>query len=609
MKLGVAWYPEQHPRERWADDVRQMADAGLQLVRLGEFAWAVIEPERDRFEWAWLDEAISLAEGAGLRVVLGTPTAAPPIWLCRERPEIMIVGPTGQRVPYGGRRFTCPTSAAYREESRRIVSAMAGRYAPNPAVVAWQLDNEPGHHGSWSCCCDESERAFQAWLEQRYGSIDELNRAWGTVFWSGTYPSFEAVKLPRDTPAAHNPSLLLAHRRFSSDAILEGLTEQCEIVKAAAPDRQVLVNLPAHHLDVDQRAIARLVGVAAVNVYPDGVEQPEDGPFLHDLAVGHTGRAWVMEHQPGPVNWTPQAEAVAPGMVRLWGWRAALHGMEALLFFSWRPTRSGAEQYHAGLLHHDGSPDRALGEVSELAAELRRNTTVLPRPPAKLAVLWSIDDHWAIGLEPRSPGLTHLRLVVAAHAAARRLGLEVDVRAPEDDLAGYTAVLAPALHLAGDERLAALRGMLDADSLLVLGARSLVKDVDDCWLEEPLPGGMARLLGAKVVEAHVPPEDLQVAPYGAPVGPWADVLEVTDARSEVLATYSGDSYLDGCPAAVRRDDLVYAGFTSTEAWIGLLRALLDDRLELVEVPPARERFLRDGRVMELDREALSVEVG
>ncbi|HUG48501.1 MAG TPA: beta-galactosidase [Candidatus Limnocylindria bacterium] len=606
MRLGVSWYPEQHPRERWSEDVARMAGAGLELVRMGEFAWGVIEPERDRFEWKWLDEAIELAQGAGLRVVLGTPTAAPPIWLCLERPEIMTVGPTGERLPYGGRRFTCPTSAAYREESRRIVTALAERYGSNPAVEAWQLDNEPGHHGSWRCCCDESEAAFQRWLERRYGTIEELNQAWGTVFWSGIYPSFETVKLPRDTPAAHNPSLLLAHQRFSSAEILDGLAEQKEIVERLAPGRQVLVNLPAHTLDVDHCSVARLAGVAAVNVYPAGVESPAVGSFLHDLAVGHTGRAWVMEHQPGPVNWTAAAESVAPGQVRLWGWRAALHGMETLLFFSWRPTRSGSEQYHGGLLRHDGSPDRALGEVSQLARELRESADLLARPAAKVAVLWSIDDHWAIGLEPRRPGLTHLQLVVAAHAAARQLGLEVDVRSPEDDLTDYHAVLAPALYMSAAERLASLRAALEAGVLVVLGARSLVKDMEDCWLEEPLPGGLAAELGAQVVESHAPSSELRIDPLDAPSGSWIDVLELTHPRAEVLATYGGEGYLDGCPAAVRNGNLVYAGFTSTEAWIGLLRRLLGDGLELVDVPDSRERFQRDGRVIELDHDRLEV---
>ena len=313
-----------------------------------------------------------------------------------------------------------------------------------------------------------------------------------------------------------------------------------------------------------------------------------------------------MEHQPGPVNWTPAAEPVAPGQVRLWGWQAALHGMETLLFFSWRPTRSGSEQYHGGLLRHDGSPDRALSEVTQMSRELSENADLLRRPAAKVAVLWSIDDHWAIGLEPRRPGLTHLQLVVAAHAAARRLGLEVDVRSPEDDLTGYEAVLAPALYMSAAERLASLRAALEEGALVVLGARSLIKDMEDCWLEEPLPGGLAAELGAQVVESHAPASELRVEPFGAPAGPWLDVLEVTDPRAEVLATYSGESYLDGCPAAVRNGNLVYAGFTSTDAWIGLLRVLLADRLELVDVPTSRERFVRDSRVIELDHDRLEV---
>ncbi len=606
MKLGVAWYPEQHPRERWPDDVRRMADAGLSLVRLGEFSWSAIEPKRGRFEWDWLDEAISLAAAAGLGVVIGTPTAAPPIWLCLEQPGIMAVGEDGVRLAYGSRRFTCPCSAAYREEGRRIVTALAERYGESAAVVAWQLDNEPGHHGSWRCFCDECEAAFQTWLERRYGTIEQLNRAWGTVFWSGTYPSFETVRLPRRTAGQHNPALLLAHRRFASDAIVEGVAEQHSIVAAHGGGRPTMVNLPAHHLDVDQRAVARLTGVAAINVYPTGLESDDEAGFLYDLARGHTGRAWVTEHQPGPVNWTPAAEPVPPGQVRLWGWRAALHGMEALLFFSWRPTHSGSEQYHSGLLRHDGSPDRALGEVTELARELQAAAPALAPPRPQVVVLWSIDDHWALDIDPRRSGLRHLRLVTPAHAAARRLGLELDVRAPDDDLTGYSVVLAPALHLLTAGRMASLRRALASGALVMLGARSLVKDVDDCWLEEALPGGLAADLGAAVVESNVPAGDLRVDPFGAPVGPWIDVLEVTDARAEVLATYSGEGYLDGCPAAVRNGDLVYAGFTSTEAWVALLRALLADRLELTDVQPSKERFVRDGRMFELDTETLQV---
>lgn len=607
MRLGVSWYPEQHPADRWADDVRRMASAGLSLVRLGEFGWGEIEPSRGRFAWDWLDRAIDLAAGAGLRVLLGTPTSVPPVWLCLARPEILSVAPDGLPQEYGSRKFTCPTAPAYREESRRIVEALVERYGRHEAVEAWQVDNEPGNHGSAWCWCDASERAFRGWLERRYGTIEALNEAWGTVFWSGRYPSFDAVRLPRPTPAAHHPSLLLAHRRFSSDEVVDGLAEQQALIARGAPGRTILSNLPATGTSLDPRAVARRFGLAAINVYPTGQGSDEDAAFLLDLARGHTGRAWITEQQPGPINWTPSRDAVAAGRVRLWGWRAALHGIDACLFFSWRPARSGSEQEHAGLLRHDGAAGQGLREAERLARELASTSpSVLRRPRPSVALLWSIDDDWAIEIGPHRPDLTHRALVVAAHAAAQRLGLEVDVVAPDDDLTAYRVVLAPALVIATPARLARLREALDAGALVVLGARSLVKDEDDCRLEEALPAGLTDALGARVVESVAADDALRVEPFGTEAGPWADVLEASDAGGEVVASYAGGP-LDGLPAAVRAGNLAYAGFTATGAWIGLLRKLLDGRLPVADVPPARERFERAGHVIELDHERVELD--
>jgi beta-galactosidase len=256
MRLGVAWYPEQHPPERWADDVRRMAASGLDLVRMGEFAWVTLEPRRGRFEWDGMDLAIELAVGAGLEVVLATPTAAPPIWLAMEHPEILSMGPDGQRQAYGTRRSTCPVNRRYRTESRRIVSALVDRYGKHPGVVAWQLDNEPGHHDSARCWCPDCDVAFQAWLQARYDTIGELNRAWGTVFWGGSYPSFEAIRLPRASATNHSPSLLLAHRRFASANVVEGIAEQHALVDEGAPGRVVFSNLPAAQTNLEPRPLS-----------------------------------------------------------------------------------------------------------------------------------------------------------------------------------------------------------------------------------------------------------------------------------------------------------------------------------------------------------------
>lgn len=617
MKLGVAWYPEQHPPERWSDDARRMAEAGLELVRVGEFAWAAMEPARDGFEWDWLDRAIATAADAGLQVVLGTPTAVPPTWLVLERPEILSVGPDGRRRAYGSRRFGCPTVPAYRDESRRIVEAIVGRYGNHPAIVAWQLDNEPGNHDSARCWCDPCESAFQGWLRERYGSIEALNSAWGTVFWSGVYPSFEAVRLPRQTNAAHSPSLLLAHRRFSSGQALACVAEQHEVVAASAPGREIFANLPANEIAVDGRPFARLGGLAAINVYPTGMGSPADVAYLLDLARGHTGRVWITEHQPGPINWTPTADPVPPGQVRLWGWRAALHGIEALLFYSWRPTRSGTEQYHTGLLRHDGSPDRGLLEATRLAAELRAvDPSILRRPPAGVAVLSSQDDRWAIEIDPHRPGLTHQGLLAAAHGAARRLGHEVDVVAPEADLTRYRIVLAPALLIATPARLDALRAALDAGALVVLGARSLVTDADDCWLEEPLPAGFAERLGSRVVDwfgLHAPVvlsvagADGSAGASAVPGGIWTDVLAEPAAGSgaEVVARYE-TGWMAGLPAAVRRGKLAYLGATSVEAWTAVLGALAGPGPAGIG-DATEERFARGDRVIVVDHDRLTID--
>lgn len=617
MKLGVCWYPEQHPQERWRDDTHRMADAGLELVRLGEFAWGALEPSRGRLETDWLARAVDTVAGAGLRVVLGTPTAVPPRWLVRRHPEVRLVDVDGSPRAAGSRRATCPTAPAYRAASRRIVTALVERFGGHEGIVAWQLDNEPGNHDSARCWCPACEVAFRDWIRARYVTLERLNVAWGTAFWSGQYGDWGDVELPRRSSTAQSPSLLLAHRRFASQQVVAGLHEQREIVAAGSPGRDILVNLYWDDTFVDAREVHRLGGVAAVDAYPHGVEGPEACAYLLDLArgaVGPVGRAWVMELQPGPINWTEQNPPVPPGQVRIWGWQTALHGIEASLFFSWRPARSGQEQYHSGLLRHDGTADRGLEDAVRLAGEVRAivaaSPEVLVRPRARVAVLHAYEDAWAIEIDPHQAGLTHRALVQPVHAAIGRLGIGVDVLGPDDDLTGHDVIVAPAFHLVTAGRIARIRAALAAGALVILGPRSLVKDVDDCWLEESLPGGLAADLGARVVEGLSQTLAVTVEPGGAPAGPWTDVLEVDAAAAdtvEVVVRYGGLSYLAGSPAAVRRGSLAYVGFSSVEAWTDLLERWLSER-GLPVLPPRTgvERFLRAGRTITLDHSTLSV---
>ncbi len=600
MRLGVCYYPEHWPPQRWAADAGMMAGLGLQVVRIGEFAWARYEPARDRFDWEWLDRAIDTLAAAGLEVILGTPTATPPIWLAEERPDILLVGPDGRRRPYGSRRHTCPTSAAYREESARVVTALVERYGGHPAVTAWQVDNEPGNHDSARCWCGECQTAFTAWLRDRYGTVERLNEAWGTVFWSQVYPSLDAVRLPAPTSTAHSPSLLLARRRFASRQAVAALAEQYAIVAAGAPGRPVTTNLYLGDLDVDARAVAALGGVSSFDNYPHGTSGWSETAYVLDLAAGAADRAWVMEQQPGHVNWTPLNPAVPPGQVRLWALQAALHGIDTLLFFRWRSARHGQEQYHAALLLHDGSPAPVFGEVGALAGE------IASLPPggrrARAVLVHSYEDAWAIEIDPHRRGLDHRTFLLPAHRAARRLGYEVDVKGPDADLTSYDLVLAPALHLCTPERLAALHTALGAGSTVVIGPRSLVKDVENVWAGDPLPAGLAGRLGARVVDFAGLSTDAPLAGLPAPAADWAERLEADDA--DVIATWDGGPY-GGAPAAVRRGSLAYAGFLGADAWLALLQRLTGrDPL----AGPDEERFERDGAAVVLDHHARDARV-
>ncbi len=629
MRTGVCYYPEQWPRERWETDAAGMAELGLDLVRIGEFAWSSYEPARGRFEFGWLDAAIEVLASAGLQVVLGTPTATPPVWLVRERPEIVSVGPDGRARPYGSRRHTSTSSPAYREEAARIVEVLVGRYGRHPAVVAWQVDNEPGNHGSARCWSAGSERAFQDWLSARFdGDIDELNAAWGTAFWSMTYPSFDAVALPRPTLAAHSPSLEVAHLVFAAEQAAEGLAEQRAIITAGSPAREVFTNLYLADVDIDPRQVARPAGLGAVDLYPHGVQDPHAVGFLADLARGSAlgpdagpaqrgGRAWVVEQQQGQVNWTGDNPAVAAGQVRLWCWQAALHGIEALLFFRWRAPRAGPEQHPGGLLRHDGTRGPAWHEAARFVRELRAVQAAAPplleRPAARVALVHDHLDAWMLEVVAQVPDADHRRLILAAHAAARRLGLDVDVVPDDADLTGYEVVLAPALHVATPRRIARLEAALDAGAQVVLGPRSLVRDEHAVWVEVPVPAGLAGRLGARLEHAGSPAGWPRAAEHRSrlvlddpsaplPVGGWIDTLAEVEATTEVLGRAHGGP-LDGAPVVVRRGGLTYLGAGSEPAWTAVLTRLLGRRAH----PHHLEVFDRDHGQVVIDHRALSVD--
>jgi len=576
MRFGVCYHPEQWPKDRWAVDAQMMVDTGIELVRIGEFAWSTIQPSPDRHNWAWLDRVISTLAGAGLKIVLATPTAAPPVWLALEHPEVLSVGPDGGRRAYG----TCRTSAVYRAENAKIVAALVKRYGKNNGIFAWQIDNEPGKHDSARCWCDECQSGFGQWLKERYKTIDGLNWAWGTASWSGTYPGFEAVRLPVPTMVTNSLALRLAHHRFANRQVISGLTEQYRLIKRGSPGRDIVTNLSAIDIDLDAGDVARLGGIYAIDSYPHTMAGPLDPALSFDRRpAGPETRVWVMEQQVGPINRTPLNPAVPRGQVWAWIAQAVEHGVEAMFFSRWRASRFGQDQYHSGLLNHDGTPTRALDEIAGAMAEFAE------APAAKepeVALLWSTEDAWLMDINPQRHDLTHRQMLLEVYAACRRLGLSVAVVDPHDDLSPYSIVLAPALLITDPERQDSIWKAVDAGGLVVLGPQSLVMDPEGAITDQPKPSGFSIDLEATVAESLSQTLDVRVSPYGAKAGPWTDVISNHGATT--IATYSGGTYLDGQPAAVRKGNLVYAGFSDRDAWTALLS-------DLTGIPPRPEKLV------------------
>ncbi len=461
MRLGVCYYPEHWPEQRWAEDVRQMAALGLSLVRIGEFAWSRFEPEPGEYDWAWFDRAIETLHAAGLKVILGTPTATPPKWLVDRDPAMLAVDQHGRTRGFGSRRHYCFSSETYRTECRRIVTAMAERYGQHPAVAMWQTDNEFGCHDTIESYSDNARKAFRVWLKQRYGDVTGLNTAWGNVFWSQEYRSFEEIDPPVGTVTEPNPSHVVDYQRFSSDQVASFNAEQVEILRRLSPDREITHNFMGAFTAFDHHKVGADLDLATWDSYPLGFldiapfpetqkhhylrqGHPDFQAFHHDLYRGCSPKWGVMEQQPGPVNWAPNNPAPLPGMVRLWSLEALAHGADLVSWFRWRQCPFAQEQMHAGLLRVDAEPAPAFAEAEQVAEDLQLIAGERTQQ-ASIALVWSYDGQWMHHAQPQAEGFDLLRQTFETYAVLRRLGLDIDIVSPDADLSDYELIILPGL--------------------------------------------------------------------------------------------------------------------------------------------------------------------
>jgi len=554
---GADYYPEHWPEERWAEDARLMREAGFNVVRLAEFAWSRMEPAPGCYDFAWLDRAIEVLSAQGIRVVLGTPTASPPPWLMHGRPELFLVREDNSRATYGGRREYCPTHPLYRTHARQITQAMAGHYHANPGVIGWQIDNEFGDR----CYCDGCRAAFQDWLRARYGTLETLNRCWGTVFWSHEYTAWEQIPVPLANAVISNPGLDLDFRRFMSAAYAAFQQEQIAILRQVCPGQFITHNFMGFRYDrLDYFDLAQPLDLVTWDNYPRGFWSSE-ATSPAQLALSHaTMRGlkqrnfWVMEAQSGITGWQTMAATPRPGEIRLWAYQAIAHGADGIVFFRWRTARFGAEQFWHGILDHDGRPRRRYDEIAVLGRELQRIAPALEgtESRAEAAILLSYDSRFAFQIQPNNVSFDYSAHLSDYYAGLHRRHIAADIVGPGANLAGYRLLIVPALYVLPDDLAAKLEAFAESGGTVIVTPRSGVKDIHNTVVDQPLPGLLSALCGV-TVEEYDPlypgaSNPLQAASGSGITGAatvWCDILAPETAA--VLATYGEDFYA-GRPA-------------------------------------------------------------
>jgi beta-galactosidase len=552
MRLGVCYYPEHWPESWWARDARRMVEMGLSRVRIGEFAWSRIEPEPSVLIWDWLDRAVETLHTAGLGIIMGTPTATPPKWLVDQMPDMVACDAQGHPRNFGSRRHYCFSHTGYAAECDRIVEAMAQRYGEHPGVVAWQTDNEYGCHDTAISFSLAARDAFRIWLAAKYGDVASLNKAWGNVFWSMEYRSFAEIDLPNLTVTEANPAHWLDFRRFSSDQVVCFNRRQTEILRSHSPGRDIVHNFMGFFTQFDHHAVGRDLDVASWDSYPLGfLEQfwfsdeekqlycrqghPDIAAFHHDLYRGcqKDGRWWVMEQQPGPVNWARFNPAPLPGMVRLWTLEAMAHGAELVSYFRWRQAPFAQEQMHAGLLRPDSVDDVAVAEVRMAAAEIE-TLGELGKPPKSVALVFDYQSAWVTDIQPQGRGFSALRGAFEYYSALRQFGLDIDIVSPDADISDYAMVVIPCMPILSD---GLVQRLADFAGVVVVGPRTGSK-TENFQIPETLPPGkLQNLIPIKVCRVESLRDGFIEKGTDVSVQGW---LEHVDSDIQPLtATYSG----------------------------------------------------------------------
>jgi beta-galactosidase len=580
-----------------------MQQAGIHMVRVGEFAWSRMEPEERKYDLDWLERAVTAAARHNIYSVVGTPTAAPPAWLTQKYPETLRTNEDGRRDQHGNREQFNFANPKYRELAREIAEQLAKRFGHNPYVLGWQIDNEY-EQASYD---PETKAQFQQWLKSRYGTLDNLNNRWTTAYWSESYTSWEQIPIQ---VGYGNPGLLLSWMRYVSDTWRSYQQNQLAVLRANSdPGKFITTNTMGwfdgydHYVveqDLDMAAWDDYVGEGHLNAVKNG--------FAHDLTRGFKQKNfWVMETQPGSVNWANVNNALDKGEVRAMAWHDVGHGADAVSYWQWRSALNGQEQYHGTLLGADGTPVPLYAEVAQVGAEFEKAAPALAGTSvnSEVAILHSYDSRWAINWQRHNKEYDPNAELASYYAGIRPIVQSVDVLPPAANLSSYKLVIAPGLNVLSGAVAKNLEAYVRGGGHLVLGQRSGMKDEDNGLQVDRQPGSLRALLGARVEQYYALTEPVPTeGSWG--IGEcklWAELLTAREKDAEVLLRYGkSNGWLDGQPAAITRKvgkgRITYVGawldsktMESASKWMASISSV---RTPLPNVPEGVEVSVRQG---------------
>lgn len=594
--FGVDYYPEHWPSSRWKRDIHLMKEMGIDLVRLAEFSWSKYEPREGVFQFEFLDEIIDMLSEHGIKVILGTPSAAPPAWLIKKHPEIQPIDYEGKMRYFGGRHHACQSNNILRNYIKKYVSVMAKHFTDNVNVIGWQIDNELGNSHHDLCFCDSCQNNFRLWLEEKYEDINNLNEKWGNVFWSQEYNNFEEITAPKITVTGHNPSAMLDWKLFCSDLIVDFHKFQSTIIRKYS-NKPITHNFMGFANKVSYYDLAKDLEYVSHDQYPGlfhgNMPQQHPSALAGALDLMRSTKKqpfWIMEQQSGITGWEVMGRSPKPGQLSLWAAQTIAHGADCIVFFRWRNCIYGTEQYWHGVLPHSGIPGRNYSELKEFIHKYKplMQDVKGSMPQNRVGIVFSYRQEYAFQIQPHHPDLKYTEQILKYYKSFYENNIPVDFLSEEDDFSKYDLIVAPLQYLMSDELEKKYCEYVNNGGNLILTMRSGVKDeFNICRTTGHLPcGELSKLLGIEILEYDCLREingKIKWNEHDYNCEKWCDIITLTTADS--IANYNFEFYKGNPGITLNNYGKGNAYYIGTEPSEELLSDLLQHITEKIGIEP------------------------